>query len=84
MVDYVEPLDAYKVGSGDIIFRDNKGYVSEEKPLIIATGAASQLEVDKAIGLLEGNLENVCIMQCNTNYENSASITKSECFEEVC
>lgn len=73
LVDYVEPyVDAYKVGSGDITYLEIiKAMSQKKKPLIIATGAASQLEVDKAIGLLEGNLENVCIMQCNTNYENN-------------
>jgi len=72
LVDYVEPyVDAYKVGSGDITYIEIIEAMSiKNKPILIATGAASLLEVKNAMKVLDGNFNNTCIMQCNTNYEN--------------
>lgn len=73
LVDYVEPwVDAYKIGSGDITFTEIiKQIILKDKPTLIATGASSLEEVENAMALFGSDHSNVCIMQCNTNYEGT-------------
>lgn len=73
LVDYVEPfIDAYKIGSGDITYNSIIKKISKKKkPTLIAAGAASLDEVHLAMKILSPIMENVCLMQCNTNYEGS-------------
>jgi N-acetylneuraminate synthase len=68
-VDSVEPyIDAYKIGSGDITWKDILIKIShKKKPIIIATGASNLKEVLRAYKILKRN-KKLVIMQCNTNY----------------
>ena len=67
-VDLVdEYLSFYKIGSGDISWIDFIKFVaSKNKPILIATGAASLEDVTRAMKCIDS--KNVVLMQCNTNY----------------
>ena len=73
MVDHVDPyVCAYKVGSGDITWLDAIEYMAKkEKPLLIATGAATLDEVVKAVQVSLKHNPQLILMQCNTNYSAS-------------
>lgn len=77
-VDLVEKyVNAYKIGSGDITWHDILKYISKKgKPILLATGASTLEEVDKAMNVIKDN--EIVLMQCNTNYtakkENFKSI----------
>jgi sialic acid synthase SpsE len=70
LVDYVDEfVSAYKVGSGDITWIDIIDYIAEKgKPVLIATGASSMSDVDRAMNVLIKRKAEVVLMQCNTNY----------------
>ena len=73
LVDHVEPyVAAYKIGSGDITWIEIIEYIAKkQKPYIIASGASTFDEVNKAVtAALKINPE-LCLMQCNTNYTAS-------------
>ena len=73
LVDAVDPyVPAYKIGSGDITWIDIIKYIAEkQKPYILATGASTIDDVNRAVAsALEIN-PNLCLMQCNTNYTAS-------------
>jgi len=62
----------YKIGSGDITYKDLlEKLASKNKPLLLATGASNMDEVIDAVGLLLGGSDELCLMQCNTNYTGS-------------
>ena len=71
-VDLVDPyVNAYKIGSGDITWTEILKYIlSKNKPILLATGASSMEDVDRAMGILKEN-QNIVLMQCNTNYTAS-------------
>lgn len=73
LVDKVDDfINAYKIGSGDITWLGIIDYIaSKNKPVILATGASNQSEVDMAIKLLSNRTSNIVLMQCNTNYTAS-------------
>ena len=68
-VDEVEPyIDAFKIGSGDITWRDILIKISKKKkPILIATGASNLKEVLRACKIFKKN-KKLVVMQCNTNY----------------
>ncbi len=72
-VDHVEPyVDFYKIGSGDITWLEIIDYISKKgKPVLIATGASSMNDVNRAMNVLMSNTAKVVLMQCNTNYTAS-------------
>ncbi len=73
IVDYIDPyVPAYKIGSGDITWIEMVKHVaSKNKPYIMASGASSIDDVLRAVTAgLELN-QNICLMQCNTNYTAS-------------
>jgi sialic acid synthase SpsE len=73
LVDAIDPhVPAYKIGSGDITWIDIIKYIaSKGKPYIIASGASTLEDVDRAVKAgLELNSK-LCLMQCNTNYTAS-------------
>ena len=78
LVEYTEPyVDAYKIGSGDITFHSIiKKILEKKKPILIATGASTAEEVSEAMTLLKDQHENVCLMQCNTNYDGKVTHAK--------
>ena len=45
-----------------------KKIASKKKPVILATGAASLKDVDRAVSEIRKMNKQLCIMQCNTNY----------------
>ena len=71
-VDLVDPyVNAYKIGSGDITWTEILKYIlSKNKPVLLATGASSMEDVDRAMDILKEN-QNLVLMQCNTNYTAS-------------
>lgn len=73
MVDHVDPfVSTYKVGSGDVVWYEMLDKVaSKGKPVLIATGAASLIEVINAHQRLTTVTSNILLMQCNTNYTAS-------------
>lgn len=73
LVDYVDPfVPAYKVGSGDITWHGIIQHMAKKKkPLFLACGASTMDDVSLAMeAALEFN-QDLCLMQCNTNYTAS-------------
>ena len=73
-VDHVDEfVVAYKVGSGDIDWIEEIEYMaSKGKPMIIATGASSLEDVDRAVDAMKRAKAPLVLMQCNTNYTGVA------------
>jgi hypothetical protein len=71
-VDLVDPyVNAYKIGSGDITWTEILKYIlSKNKPVLLATGASSMEDVDRAMEILKES-QDIVLMQCNTNYTAS-------------
>ena len=69
-IDFVDQfVIAYKVGSGDIDWIEEIEYMaSKKKPMIIATGASSIEDVDRAVNSMQSLKAPLVLMQCNTNY----------------
>jgi sialic acid synthase SpsE len=72
-VDHVDPyLNVYKIGSGDISWIEIIDYIAKKnKPVLIATGASSMEDVERAMKVLRKNKSETVLMQCNTNYTAS-------------
>lgn len=75
-IDIVDRIDcyvpAYKIGSGDITWIEMVEHIaSKQKPYIMATGASTMDDVQRAVsaGLAINSM--LCLMQCNTNYTAS-------------
>lgn len=73
VVDYIDSfVPAFKIGSGDITWHEIiKKVASKNKPYIIASGASSIDEVDMAVSVALKENNDLCLMQCNTNYTAS-------------
>lgn len=73
LVDYIDPfVPAYKIGSGDITWIDIvERIASKGKPYILASGASTADDVDRAVSAALTLNRNLCLMQCNTNYTAS-------------
>ena len=74
-VDLLDPLvTAFKVGSGDIDWLEHLEYIAKKgKPVILASGAATLNEVDRAVETVLAHNDQVVLLQCNTNYTASDS-----------
>lgn len=72
-VDHADSyVNAYKIGSGDITWTEMLGYIARKnKPILLATGAASLLDIDRAMSELNKYTKDVVLLQCNTNYTSS-------------
>ena len=72
-VDHIDPfVNAYKVGSGDVNWLEELEYIAAKgKPVILATGAATIDDVERAMDVLLGAELPIVLMQCNTNYEGT-------------
>lgn len=71
LVESAERLawDAYKTASPDIIHRPLiEGLIHTGKPVIISTGASTEMEVGQAIGWLDGGRERAALLQCVSCY----------------
>ena len=69
-VDALDPfVPAYKIGSGDIDWLEQIEFIARKgKPVILATGAASLDEVERAVAVVTRHNPSVAVLQCNTNY----------------
>ncbi|QNJ15991.1 N/N'-diacetyllegionaminate synthase [Synechococcus sp. A18-40] len=75
-LDLVDAVDqfvpAYKIGSGDITWLEIVRYIaSKGKPYILATGASTMDEVDRAVQSAITINPQLALLQCNTNYTGS-------------
>jgi N-acetylneuraminate synthase len=72
-VDTVNSLVfAWKIGSGDITYTSFIEYVAlTNKPIMIATGASSLEDVQRAVHTILPINNKLVLMQCNTNYTGS-------------
>lgn len=72
-VDWADQyVNAFKIGSGDITWLSIIQYMAEKgKPILLATGASSMADVERAMGILLRMKSEVVLMQCNTNYTAS-------------
>ena len=70
MVDHLNDfVGCYKIGSGDLAFDLMiKEVAKTKKPIMIATGASTLKEVERAINILREHNVQIVLMQCNTNY----------------
>ncbi len=58
-----------KIGSGDVSWLEHiENCLKTKLPIIIATGACTLDDVDRAMNLISSYGNQHCIMQCNTNY----------------
>lgn len=73
LADELDPyVPAYKIGSGDITWIDLIEHVARKnKPWILATGAATLDDVARAVRAGLQINQDLCLMQCNTNYTGS-------------
>ena len=63
---------AWKLGSGDITWHASIAEMAKDgKPFFMATGAAEMAEVEAAVGVAKAHTDQLCVMQCNTNYTGS-------------
>jgi sialic acid synthase SpsE len=72
-IDMLDPyVPAYKVGSGDIDWLESlERMASKNKPVLLATGAATIGDVQRAVNTIFAINPNLVLMQCNTNYTGS-------------
>ena len=75
LVDLVDPfVPAHKIGSGDITWLEIVDHIaSKEKPVLLATGASSLEEVERAVDAVLRRTSKLVLMQCNTNYTGDPS-----------
>ena len=67
-----EHLPAYKIGSGDITWTQFLEYVAARgKPIMLASGASSIDDVERAVAAILKHNPQIVLMQCNTNYTGS-------------
>jgi sialic acid synthase SpsE len=73
LVDHIDPyVPAYKIGSGDITWIELVEYIAgKQKPYIMATGASTMDDVQRAVWAGVKINPQLCLMQCNTNYTAS-------------
>ena len=65
-------MPAYKIGSGDITWREIIIKIAKKKkPVILACGASTLKETTDAVKLILKYNKRLILMQCNTNYTNS-------------
>ncbi len=74
--DAIDQLDAYmpayKIGSGEIDWIEAlERMASKGKPVLLATGAATIGEVQRAVHAIMAMNKQLVLMQCNTNYTAS-------------
>ncbi len=72
-VAHLDPyVNVYKIGSGDINWLEELEFIAAlGKPVLIATGASTAEDVERAIAVLAAAGVPIVLMQCNTNYTGS-------------
>lgn len=73
LVDFIDPyVDFYKIGSGDITWTQILEHTAKKgKPILLATGASTLDDVSRAMNAIRRYNDQICLMQCNTNYSGS-------------
>ncbi len=73
LVDHVDAsVPAYKIGSGDITWLEIIAKIaSKQKPCMLAAGASTLEDVQRAVDTVLAVNPRLCLMQCNTNYTAS-------------
>jgi sialic acid synthase SpsE len=73
LVDAVDPfVPAFKIGSGDITWLEIVEHIGTKgKPVLLAAGASTLAEVERAMAVLEAVTSQIVLLQCNTNYTGS-------------
>jgi len=73
LVDAVDPyVPAYKIGSGDITWLEIIEYIAgKQKPYLLATGASTMDDVQRAVEVALRTNPQFGLLQCNTNYTGS-------------
>lgn len=62
-------VPAFKIGSGDITWLEAVERISTKgKPVLLATGASSFKDVERAVEVILSKNRQLVLMQCNTNY----------------
>lgn len=69
-VDMLDPyVPAHKIGSGDITWLEMLRHIAGKgKPVLLATGASTVGEVQRAVNTILEINDQLVLMQCNTNY----------------
>lgn len=69
-VNLIDPyVNVYKIGSGEITWLEILKYIAKKgKPVMLATGSSSLVDVKRAMNLLLSITKEVILMQCNANY----------------
>ncbi len=72
-IDMLDPyVPAYKVGSGDITWPESMLRMARKgKPVLLATGASSLGDVQRAVEAILPVNPQLVLLQCNTNYTGS-------------
>lgn len=72
-IDMLDPwVPAYKIGSGEITWLEVlERMASKHKPVLLATGAATMGDVQRAVNTILNVNKELVLMQCNTNYTAS-------------
>lgn len=80
LVEAVAPhVSAFKLGSGDITWLDEiRAMAGKDVPLLIATGASTMPEVERAMQAALEVSGNVLLMQCNTEYTAKVNESREE------
>lgn len=73
LIALLEPyVCAWKLGSGDITWHEEIELLARQsKPIFIATGASTLAEVRLAMDVASRHTDQICLLQCNTNYTGS-------------
>lgn len=65
-------IPAYKIGSGDITWTQFiEKIAAKGKPVLLATGAATMEDVERAVDAILTHNRKLVLLQCNTNYTAS-------------
>ncbi len=65
-------VNCFKIGSGDITWTQILEHIAKKKkPVLLATGASSLEDVDRAVETIRRHTSQIVLMQCNTNYTGS-------------
>mgnify|MGYP001765966201 FL=1 len=69
-IDMLDPfVPAYKIGSGDITWLEScQRMAAKAKPVLLATGASTIGDVQRAVDAILAINSQLILMQCNTNY----------------
>jgi len=71
---FADIVPAFKIGSGDITWTEFIEYIAKKgKPVLIATGASSMRDVERAVDAVTRHTGDIALLQCNTNYTGDRS-----------